>query len=96
MSNFKIGEKVVYIPIEDNTFHLNKSCNIPKKYEIVTIKSFCNTYDKNIDIKEYLYDENGTPQSFHIRHFRKLDHSFGEKICNEILESIKVKEEQLN
>lgn len=28
--------------------------------------------------------------------FRKLDHSFGEKICAEIIESLKVEEYQLN
>ena len=84
------------MPIEDNAFNANKSCNLPKKHEIVTIKSFCNTYDKYIYIKEYLYDGNGIPQSFNIRHFRKLNHQFSEKICAEILESIKVKEEQLN
>ena len=93
MSNFKVGEKVVFVGSDikpnRNTFRY------PMKHEIVTVHSFCDTYVGNLDISEYLIDSEGYPQSFNPRNFRKLDYDFAENILAEIREKAQV-EYQLN
>jgi hypothetical protein len=91
MSNFKIGEKVCIVGCKNSKMIYPKNKN-----EIVTIKSFSNIHSDSYYIKEYLYDFNGEIQSFHSNHLRKLDHQFADKICAEIIESLKVEVEQLN
>jgi len=98
MSNFKIGEKVVCV--EPNG-HLIKG----EIYEIESIEYCCceNLVLKGLPFKLESKKSECT-NCGHISNknekgswrFRKLDHAFGEKICAEILESIKAKQEQLN
>jgi len=95
MSNFKIGEKIVCI----GTFYSknpidNISAIDPKINEIVTVDYYYNSNE--IVLKEYKYSNVNLLQTFNPLKFRKLDHAFGEKICAEILESIKVDELQYN
>jgi len=75
---------------------MNDEYYSPKINEIVTVFGFSKEYHGNIYISEYLKHSSGVKQSFKSFRLRKLDHSFGKKICAEILESIKVTELQLN
>lgn len=101
MSNFKIGEKVVCI---DDSIRSNGNIRI-KKGDIYTISSFENCCSNNFQLKEISNigikkcikcGNSVYSNSYLSSRFRKLDYSFGEKICAEILESVKVKQEQLN
>lgn len=92
MSNFKVGEKVVFIKKATP----NNEHKLPKDNEIVEICGFDIENKDRFYISGYENDILGRPQPIHKMHLNKLDHSFGEKIYAEILESIKVKEEQLN
>jgi len=97
MSNFKIGEKVVCVDA-NNIFNetLTIQSDAIVKGEIYTIKSF-NSVGGLVLLEIYngvFFD--GETGGFRESRFRKLDHGFGEKICAEILESIKVDELQYN
>jgi len=99
MSNFKIGEKVVCV--EPNTRLI--------KGEIYTIDGFknCACGKLNLILKEI--EENNLFESYCDKcghkdifrlcsawRFRKLDYAHTERICAEIIESLKVNEPQLN
>jgi len=92
MSSFKKDEKVVCID------DLNQSTIVLKKGEIYTIKEV-------MEDRIFLYEvENGSKfrsSDFNywghkIHRFRKLDYAHTERICAEIIESLKVNEPQLN
>tara|TARA_R110000868_G_C10607454_1_gene741080 strand:+ start:442 stop:723 length:282 start_codon:yes stop_codon:yes gene_type:complete len=82
---FKIGEKVVFVGKQREPKF--KGFIYPQVNEIVTIHSICNIYNA-YDISEYLRDSNGRLQSFKPDNFRKLDHSFAEKLLNKITEEV--------
>ena len=84
MSNFKVGEKVVWI----SESVPNPLSNPPKKGDIVTLKSPCTEFEDNWDILGYEYNNYGCLQSFHSRHFRKLDHQFSEDVIAEIIKQV--------
>jgi len=101
MGNFKIGEKVV-------AKDLSNSCGIPygiTKGEIYEIDGFinCNCGElvllKGVDSGSRKYCNCGKlhpTNTFYAWRFRKLDYAHTEKICAEIIESLKIKEVQLN
>lgn len=103
MGNFKIGEKVVcvYNPSgkgDDCTYNEIR----PKNGEIYTIRGF---YYLNGDCGIYLEEIVNPPRPYldglgeccwSIDCFRKLDYAHTEKICAEIIESLKIEEVQLN
>jgi len=104
MSNFKIGEKVVALCSQKD-----KGAQPRKKGEIYTITDIyvCVHGIVNLNVNNQFGEhkaidcncgcEISSSKFFtNSKYFRKLDYSFGEKICAEILESVKVKQEQLN
>ena len=93
MSIFKVGEKIVFVPIIDNKNIW--TINTPKKHEIVTVAGYCVVHKNSLDIKEYLYDIDGVRQSINARHFQKLDYDFAENLLAEIKEQVQ-SEYQLN
>jgi len=103
MSNFKIGEKVFCIHTFTGVSEIEKELGVrsPIKNEMYTIRVIeSNGYLMLEEIRNPIlgYNNGKTYKecSFNYDKFRKLDHAFGEKICAEILESVKVKQEQLN
>jgi len=80
MSNFKIGEKVVWISASVE----NKDCIIPKMNEIITLKSYVNY--NHWDVSEYQFDKFGKLQCLDERNFRKLDTQFAEDVCAKLIE----------
>jgi len=104
MSNFKIGEKVVCVNnsnIQIDELELRIGCRIPIEKEIYTIRQIIYDDGDCFMLEEIInpkleYDRGMGEMYFYATRFRKLDHAFGEKICAEILESVKVKQEQLN
>jgi len=104
MGNFKIGEKVVCVnPI----FNLVKG----EIYEIKNIITcYCGkiSFDLNVEKIAPNYINMGYSTCTNCRNpipsfncfgsnrFRKLDYAHTEKICSEIIESLKIKEVQLN
>lgn len=94
MSNFKVGEKVVFVMQPDAKPRYGSPINVfnlPQQNEIVEIHSF---YGENhVNLVGYLNNKKGGKQSFHIRHIRKLDHQFSEDVIADIIK--KVKEEEL-
>jgi len=97
MRNFKIREKVVCV---DSDLKYNDTLSMQPhkiiKGEIYTIDYIDSVGGLGlIEIFSGIYHD-GEKAGFKPSRFRKLDHSFGEKICAEILQSVKVKQEQLN
>lgn len=91
MSNFKIGEKVVCVDDSEGNSSGIKSL---KKGEIYTIKSIRKiTGALSFNEVEAPIDSSGFYSSYR---FRKLDHAHTERICAEIIESLKVEELQYN
>jgi len=99
MSNFRIGEKVVCI---DDSIPLRPDMSFDiKKGEIYTIIGMylCDLGDLCFHLKEVkseycqiLKKEIG----YSAHRFRKLDYAHTERICAEIIESLKIEEVQLN
>jgi len=83
MSNFKVGEKVVWI---SNSVE-NKDCIIPKVNDIITLKSYVNY--NHWDVVEYPVDKFGKLQCLDERNFRKLDTQFAEDVCAQLIEEFK-------
>ena len=83
MSNFKIGEKVVCINNSCGWFDGVKKL---KKGEIYTVLQVTET-DLVVILNDYGRDKS---------RFRKLDYAHTERICAEIIESLKVEEFQMN
>jgi len=101
MSNFKIGEKVVCI----GNFEKRPNEIDPIKGEIYTIREIIqnrpNDGKTGLKFEEIInlpqkYNEGFSECNFLSDKFRKLDHQFADKICAEIIESLKVEVEQLN
>jgi len=103
MSNFKIGEKVVCV----HTFtsvseaEIELGVKAPIKNEIYTIRFICSDgylmFEEIINpILGYLDGQKVSECSFNYEKFRKLDYAHTERICAEIIESLKVNEPQLN
>jgi len=88
MGNFKIDEKVVCI---------NDECGWIDKYkylvkgEIYEIKSSRHAGNGRLE-----FQINGDCGFWDASRFRKLDYAHTEKICAEIIESLKIEEVQLN
>jgi len=89
MSNFKIGEKVVCIGVNDIDIHTNEKTEHPKIKDIVTISFIAS--DGWLCFEEY-----GFVIEYEPYNFRKLDYAHTERICAEIIESLKVEEFQYN
>ena len=88
MSNFKIGEKVVYV----GGFINDKGIVIePKINEIVEVYDFSHNVKGNLYIKGYRISKHLKPQSFQTKNFRKLDYEFAENLLKEISESVNKK-----
>lgn len=81
MTNFKIGEKVVYVGVETD-----KTYRIPQKNEIITI---CEIRPDGVACEEYLIANDGEEQLFDFNELRKIDHDFANDLIS------KIKEEQL-
>jgi len=94
MSNFKVGEKVVCVGKFTNRLGESDEANEPKINEMVEISCF--TSDGKLYLLEYPRSGWGHIQYFNPDKFRKLDHAHTERICAEIIESLKVEEVQLN
>ena len=98
MSNFKIGEKVVCV---------NPSGNL-KKGEIYEIERFetCACGDVGLNLlgvfggsftgSNCKCGRTCSNRAYSLFRFRKLDYAHTERICAEIIESLKVNETQLN
>ena len=80
MSNFKAGEKVVWISDSVD----NKVCIIPKINEIITLKAYVDY--NHWDVVEYPCDKNGKLQCFAELNFRKLDTQFAEDVFAKLIE----------
>jgi len=102
MSNFKIGEKVVCV--DDTLYDLNKTQPRIKKGEIYTViglsKCCCNVLMlkevPNIGVKKCNCGKILQSNFYYSSRFRKLDYAHTERICAEIIESLKVEEFQHN
>lgn len=97
MSNFKIGEKAVFKMQSDVKLEFGVSLNdfnLPQQNEIVEIEAYHD--DCHVFLKGYIFKKTKGMQAFHVRHLRKLDYAHTEKICAEIIESLKIEEVQLN
>ncbi len=86
MSNFKIGEKVVFIGGEV----IMKETLQPKINEIVEIIGFSKIRKGNLYIKGYTKNLEDYNQSFRPSNFRKLDYEFAENLLAEITEAMKI------
>jgi len=102
MSNFKVGEKVVAKDLSSQRLGTPFGIVLGEIYEIEGMYN-CNCgimlLIKNVDSGSLKSCgcRNGNPtNSFHSWRFRKLDHAHTERICAEIIESLKVEEVQLN
>jgi hypothetical protein len=103
MSNFKVGEKVVCVYDSNAKGDECVQGEIkPQHGEIYTIRGFfyyggcCGIYLKEIVNIPRQYSEGFSECCWSIDCFRKLDHAHTERICAEIIESLKVEEVQLN
>jgi hypothetical protein len=101
MSNFKIGEKVVCINAFKGICDKQKSLGVnpPIKGEIYTIR--CIDVDGYLTFEELInpkvnYRNGFLEATFNPDKFRKLDYAHTERICAEIIESLKVEELQYN
>jgi hypothetical protein len=83
---FKIGEKIVFVG--SNTEPKFNGFNFPIKGEIVTVYSYCLFHKGNLDISEYLKDNNGRYQSFNPINFRKLDNNWVKELLERIIEEV--------
>ena len=90
MSNFKVGEKVVCIGINNVCIKSGKTFKHPNINDIVIIRGI-ESYNNNI----YLFFEE-YPRIFLVEdlgyeafNFRKLDHQFGEDVIAEIIKQVK-------
>jgi len=78
MSNFKPGQKVVFIGGPDLDLEVN---TIPEK-EIVTLDRFIFFQGRNAwFVKEYPYSKLGNLLVADEKHIRPLDHQFAEDLC---------------
>lgn len=84
MSNFKIGQKVVYIGPSKHPEFVE-----PKKHEIITISGFSQVFNSSVYITEYPHSTKGARQSFALKSIRPLDHQFAEDVLAKIAELAK-------
>lgn len=82
MSNFHIGQKVVYIGENIHPDFIE-----PQKHEIITISSFCDIYKGSVRVYEYPFSKKGELQSFDPTTIRHLDTKFAEELINYISNS---------
>lgn len=88
MSNFKIGEKVVFV---GDLHKLSDTIILPKINEIVTIDGFSMVNKGSLYIKEYMLNTEGITQSITSDSFRKIDYEFAENLLKEISKSVNQK-----
>jgi len=81
MSNFRIGEKIVFIGAKHDK---DPMCLLPKINEIVTVSGFSEVNKGSLYIREYPVATTGVVQSITDCCFRKLDWQFGHDICAEL------------
>lgn len=99
MSNFKIGEKVVFV--DDSNIDYTRGMRkakvvLPKIGEIYTVRGYA-LGGNSIYLEEIKNPIMNTfygflEQAFKTSRFRKLDHQFGEDVCAEIIKQVKEEE----
>lgn len=87
MSNFKVGEKVVFVM--QKGAKPNKNHRIPNDNEILTITGVYRKDNNFFYLSGYEFDLVGCRQPIHKKHFRKLDHQFSEDVIAEIIKQVK-------